>query len=66
MTYWHYTYEIIVGNNLSFGYGIEASKYEFFDFLTLHQNFPNHVIISVTQISKEQYENLNDHIKNAR
>lgn len=61
MTYWHYTY--IIGNNdgeRSYGWGIRSCHATDFDFVRTHIDYPKMVILSVTQITKEQFDALTE------
>lgn len=62
MTYWHYTY-ITSGKfngELNFGWGVRSSETEFPDFVGIHEDFPDLVILSVNEIDEEQAATLNE------
>lgn len=63
MTYWHYTYENVNGNVINYGWGVMICDSEDFDFLSVHSQSPERVILSVTQISEEQFNELEKHIR---
>lgn len=65
MTYWHYTY-ITSGRfngELNFGWGVRTSETEFPDFVGIHEDFPDFVILSVNEIDAEQAVALNEIIE---
>lgn len=68
MTYWHYTY-ITSGRfngDIQFGWGIRTSCTEFPDFAGIHESCPDMVILSINEISKEQFVALDEHIDRLR
>lgn len=61
MTYWHYTYkDIKEHDDIKYGWGVQECNSEDFNFLSIHLNNPKMVILSVTQITKEQFYELYD------
>lgn len=58
MTYWHYTYENVNGNIINYGWGVMMCDSEDFDFLSVHSERPEIVILSVAKISEEQFNML--------
>lgn len=66
MTYWHYTYMIVNGNAINHGWGILQQNQKDFNFLRIYIDNPNEVILSVTQISEEQFNELEKLIDNEK
>lgn len=64
MTYWHYTYMKSgkINGGIEFGWAIRTSCTEFPDFVGIHESRPDVVILSVNEISAEQYEALYKHM----
>lgn len=63
MTYWHYSYMTKFDGGFIFGWGIRTSETEFPDFVGIHEDFPELVILSVNEIDAEQAVALNEIIK---
>ena len=66
MTYWHYTHLIQNGSRLEYGYGVQMSPRDEFDFLEFHREYPDLVLLSVHRIGSVQYDELNDHLNELR
>lgn len=66
MTYWHYTYLRHDNSLVNFGYGIQVSRSDEFDFADYYRKYPCAFLMSVNEISAEQYEALDEHIDRMR
>lgn len=62
MTYWHYTY-MNDEAGIGYGVGIQKSPYDEFDFSGYYRNNPNCLLLYVNQISKRQFNELDNLIK---
>ena len=66
MTYWHYTYMQRNSHGTSFGYGVQMSPRDEFDFPEFHREYPDLVLLSVHRIGSVQYDELNEHLDELR
>lgn len=57
--YWCYTF-MSSTDKISLGYGVQLSKGTEFDFESFYKKYPKYVLIMVKEVSKSQYEEMND------
>lgn len=62
MTYWHYTHLMQNESRLDFGYGVQMSDLDEFNFLRYHEKYPKASLLTICEISEEQYKALSEHI----
>lgn len=65
-TYWHYTFQKIIGCQLSYGVGTQISQKEEFDFSDYYKKHQGFILLSVNKISEEQCKELNEIINKKR
>lgn len=58
MSYYHYTYMTIEDGYMRYGWGITQQLQEDFNFLHMHVNNPDYIILSVSRISEGQFKEL--------
>ena len=65
MTYWHYTFikSVKFNGDLHFGWGVWSSETEFPDFASIHESYPDMVILSINEIDADQAVALNEMIE---
>ena len=66
VTYWHYTFQKIRQCQLSYGVGTQISQKEEFYFADYYKKHPDFILMNVNEISKEQYDRLNEVINMKR
>lgn len=65
MKNWHYTYMFSNGDgSRTYGWGIQKTFDDCFNFESFYVKNPSHVILSVNEISDKQFERLQKFIDN--
>ncbi len=65
-TYWFVSSLQFENNTIIPCFGIHKSPYNHFDFISYCKEFPNQIILTTQQISKEYYDKMDKFIKSKK